>query len=80
MLGERVHIGPGAVIEDAEVGDDARIEAYTVIEGARIGARCRIGPFARLRPGTDLGEEAKVGNFRRNQERPFRQQASRPAT
>ena len=62
-LGERVHLGPGAVIQDAEIGDDVRIEAYTVIEGARIGARCRIGPFARLRPGTDLGEEAKVGNF-----------------
>ncbi len=62
-LGERVHLGPGAVIEDAEIGDDAHVEAYTVIEGARIGARCRIGPFARLRPGTELGEEAKVGNF-----------------
>ncbi|MCY4214105.1 MAG: bifunctional UDP-N-acetylglucosamine diphosphorylase/glucosamine-1-phosphate N-acetyltransferase GlmU [Gammaproteobacteria bacterium] len=62
-LGERVHLGPGVVIEDAEIGDDAHIEAYTIIEGARIGARCRIGPFARLRPGTSLGEAAKVGNF-----------------
>lgn len=62
-LGERVHLGPGVVVEDAEIGDDVRVEAYTVIEGARIGARCRIGPFARLRPGTALGEEAKVGNF-----------------
>ena len=62
-LGARVSLGPGVVIEDAEIGDDARIEAYTVIEGARIGARCCIGPFARLRPGTALGEAAKVGNF-----------------
>ena len=62
-LGARVHLGPGAVIEDAEIGDDVRIEAYTVIEGARIGARCRIGPFARLRPGTELAEQARVGNF-----------------
>ena len=62
-LGERVQLGPGAVIENAEIGDDVRIEAYTVIEGARIGARCRIGPFARLRPGTALGDGAKVGNF-----------------
>ncbi len=62
-LGKRVHLGPGAVIEDSEIGDDVRVEAYTVIEGTRIGARCRIGPFARLRPGTELGEEAKVGNF-----------------
>ena len=62
-LGERVHLGPGAVIEDADLGDDVRVEAYTLIEGARIGARCRLGPFARLRPGTELAEEVKVGNF-----------------
>ena len=62
-LGDRVHLGPGAVVEDADIGDDVRIEAYTVVEGARIGARCRLGPFARLRPGTELGQEAKVGNF-----------------
>ncbi len=62
-LGERVHLGPGAIVEDAEIGDDVRVEAYTVIEGARIGARCRLGPFARLRRGTHLDEEAKVGNF-----------------
>ena len=62
-LGDRVHLGPGAVVEDADIGNDVRIEAYSVVEGARIGARCRIGPFARLRPGTELGQEAKVGNF-----------------
>ena len=62
-LGDRVHLGPGVVLEDADIGDEVRVEAYTVVEGARIGARCRLGPFARLRPGTELGQEAKVGNF-----------------
>ena len=62
-LGDRVHLGPGVVVEDADLGDDVHVEAYTLIEGARIGARCRIGPFARLRPGTELEQEARVGNF-----------------
>ena len=62
-LGDRVHLGPGTVIEDSDLGDDVRVQAYTLIEGARIGARCRLGPFARLRPRTELAEEAKVGNF-----------------
>ena len=39
------------------------IRAFSHIEGAAIGAGCEIGPFARLRPGTVLGEKAKVGNF-----------------
>ena len=40
-----------------------RIEPHTVIEGARIAPRCVVGPFARIRPGTELGEGVKVGNF-----------------
>ena len=62
-LGDRVHLGPGTLIEDSDLGDDVQVGAYTLIEGARIGARCRLGPIARLRPGSELAEEAKVGNF-----------------
>ena len=62
-LGRRVSIGPGAIIRDSELGDDVRIEAHTLVDGARIGARAGVGPFARIRPGTDLGEEVKIGNF-----------------
>ena len=62
-LGEGVYIGPGAVIRDAELGDGVRIEPHTVIEGARVGAGSVLGPFARIRPGTELAENVRVGNF-----------------
>lgn len=62
-LGEGVHIGPNCVLRHCHVGDGTVVEANTVIEHARIGARCQIGPFARLRPDTELAERAKVGNF-----------------
>ena len=62
-LGRGVSIGPGAVIRDSELGDGVRIEPHTLVDGARIGARASVGPFARIRPGTDLGEDVKIGNF-----------------
>jgi bifunctional UDP-N-acetylglucosamine pyrophosphorylase/glucosamine-1-phosphate N-acetyltransferase len=51
------------VIRNAELGDGVRVEAYTVIDGASVAARCVLGPFARLRPGTTLAEEVRIGNF-----------------
>ena len=62
-LGDRVKLGPGAVIKDCEIGDDTEVLAHCVLDDARIGAKARIGPFARIRPGTDLGDESHVGNF-----------------
>jgi bifunctional UDP-N-acetylglucosamine pyrophosphorylase / glucosamine-1-phosphate N-acetyltransferase len=53
-----VFFGPGVT-----VADSATIRANCHIEGAVIGARVEVGPFARLRPGTVLGEKAKIGNF-----------------
>ncbi len=62
-LGNRVKLGPGAVVKDCEIGDDTEVLAHCVLDGARIGAKVRIGPFARIRPGADLGDESHVGNF-----------------
>jgi len=62
-LGSNVSIGPGCVIKDARIADGADIKAHSVIEGAVIGANAQIGPFARLRPGTELAADTKVGNF-----------------
>jgi bifunctional UDP-N-acetylglucosamine pyrophosphorylase / glucosamine-1-phosphate N-acetyltransferase len=56
-------VGPHCVLKNARVGADTRIEAYSHIDGATIGSRCRIGPYARLRPGTALEEDVHVGNF-----------------
>jgi bifunctional UDP-N-acetylglucosamine pyrophosphorylase/glucosamine-1-phosphate N-acetyltransferase len=53
-----VFFGPGATI-----ADNVKIRANCHIEGAIVGTGCEIGPFARLRPGTILGEKAKIGNF-----------------
>lgn len=62
-IGNRVHVGPGVVIRDCEIGDDTEVLAYSVLDGAQIGARVRIGPFARIRPETALADETHVGNF-----------------
>ena len=62
-LGDRVRIGPNTVIRDSEIGDDVQIMANTVVDNAIVGSGCRIGPFARLRPETELGEDVHVGNF-----------------
>lgn len=53
-----VFFGPGV-----KVADNVTIRANSHIEGATIGTGCEVGPFARLRPGTVLGEKAKIGNF-----------------
>ncbi|MBQ0747869.1 MAG: bifunctional UDP-N-acetylglucosamine diphosphorylase/glucosamine-1-phosphate N-acetyltransferase GlmU [Marinobacter sp.] len=62
-LGNNVSVGPGCVIRDAVIADGAQINAHSVIEGAVIGANAQIGPFARIRPGTELAANTKIGNF-----------------
>jgi len=62
-LGARVKVGPYCVIRDARLGSDSEVKAHCVIEDAVVGENCRIGPFARLRPGTALRAEVHIGNF-----------------
>ncbi|MFN3628465.1 MAG: bifunctional UDP-N-acetylglucosamine diphosphorylase/glucosamine-1-phosphate N-acetyltransferase GlmU [Casimicrobiaceae bacterium] len=63
VLGDGVAIGPHCVLTDCTIGAGTRVEAMSVIEGAVVGAQARIGPFARLRPGTRLADEVHIGNF-----------------
>jgi bifunctional UDP-N-acetylglucosamine pyrophosphorylase/glucosamine-1-phosphate N-acetyltransferase len=63
VLGSNVSIGPGCLIKDASIADGAEIKANSMIEGAVIGTNAQIGPFARIRPGTQLAANTKVGNF-----------------
>ncbi|MGH7270697.1 MAG: bifunctional UDP-N-acetylglucosamine diphosphorylase/glucosamine-1-phosphate N-acetyltransferase GlmU, partial [Polyangiaceae bacterium] len=56
-------VGPGCVLTDVFVGAGATVKPYSVATGARIGPRAHVGPFAHLRPGSELDEEAHVGNF-----------------
>ena len=62
-LGDDVHIGPGCVLKDCNLAAGTRVHAYSVLEGARSTGACDFGPFARVRPGTELAEGSKVGNF-----------------
>ncbi len=62
-LSDDVYIGPGCVLRDCDIGSGTQIAAHSVLEGVRVHADARIGPFARLRPGTELGTGARVGNF-----------------
>jgi len=62
-LGNRVSIGPNVVMRNVRAGDDVVILANCVIEDAVIGNAARIGPFARVRPETQLAEHTHVGNF-----------------
>ncbi|NIE69175.1 bifunctional UDP-N-acetylglucosamine diphosphorylase/glucosamine-1-phosphate N-acetyltransferase GlmU [Burkholderia sp. Ax-1719] len=62
-LGDNVRIGPNCVIRDAVIGAGTRVDAYTHIESAKVGANAVLGPYARLRPGAQLADEVHVGNF-----------------
>jgi bifunctional UDP-N-acetylglucosamine pyrophosphorylase/glucosamine-1-phosphate N-acetyltransferase len=62
-LGARVRIGPNCFITDADIGDDTELRANCHVVEARVGQRCDIGPFARLRPGAVLHNEVHIGNF-----------------
>lgn len=62
-LGDNVVIEPNCYLKNCTIAAGTRIKANTVIEDATVAEACDIGPFARLRPGTQLAAKAKVGNF-----------------
>ena len=62
-LGDRVRVGPGCVIRDADIGDDTQVLPHCVIEGAVIGPNCNIGPFSRFRPTSRVSSGVHIGNF-----------------
>jgi bifunctional UDP-N-acetylglucosamine pyrophosphorylase/glucosamine-1-phosphate N-acetyltransferase len=62
-LGDRVSVGANCVLRNVRIAADTRIEPFCHLEEADIGRACRIGPYARLRPGARLAEDVHVGNF-----------------
>ena len=62
-LGNRVRIGANTVLRNVQIEDDTVILENCVLEDTLIGPGSRIGPFARLRPGSKLARETRVGNF-----------------
>ncbi|MCT7654597.1 hypothetical protein MBH78_06920 [Oceanimonas sp. NS1] len=78
-LGNRVKIGAGAMLKNCVIGDDAEVKPYSIVENAELGCASSAGPFARLRPGAVLAEDAHVGNFV-EMKRPAWARAPRPDT
>lgn len=63
QLGSNVEIGANCVIINSRIGDNSVVKPNSILENAVVGADCEIGPFARLRPGTEMKDHAKIGNF-----------------
>jgi len=62
-LGDGVQVGANCVLRNVKVASGTRIDAFTLIDDARIGEANRLGPFSRIRPGTTLARDVHVGNF-----------------
>jgi len=62
-VGEGAEIGANCVLRNTVIGAATRIEPFSMIDDAVIGTRCRVGPYARIRPGTRLAQEVHIGNF-----------------
>ncbi len=62
-LGDRVRIGPNVVLRDVSIGADSVIHPNSVLEQSELGAGCIIGPYARVRPASKLGNNVHIGNF-----------------
>lgn len=63
ILGDGVEIGPNVYIKDSKIGNNTQIKAFSFIEDAEIGNNCSLGPYARIREGSEILDEAKIGNF-----------------
>ena len=62
-LGENVTIKSNVVLQDVSIGDNSIIESFSHLVSATVGSNCNIGPYARLREGSEIGDNAKIGNF-----------------
>ena len=63
VLGDGVQIGPNCVIKNARLGTNTTVHAFSHIDQSQADESVSIGPFARLRPGTVLGDQSHIGNF-----------------
>jgi len=63
VVGNKVSIGANCILTNCQLGDGAVVHANSIIEDAIVGDACSVGPFARLRPGTNLPRGVRIGNF-----------------
>jgi bifunctional UDP-N-acetylglucosamine pyrophosphorylase/glucosamine-1-phosphate N-acetyltransferase len=62
-LGDGVHIESNNLVRDSRIGAGTVLHSNCHLEGATTGKDCEIGPFARMRPGAELANNVKLGNF-----------------
>jgi bifunctional UDP-N-acetylglucosamine pyrophosphorylase/glucosamine-1-phosphate N-acetyltransferase len=62
-VGDHVAIGPHCLVRDTTIGAGSAIAAFSHLEEAEIGVRCRVGPYARIRPASALADEVHIGSF-----------------
>jgi bifunctional UDP-N-acetylglucosamine pyrophosphorylase / glucosamine-1-phosphate N-acetyltransferase len=62
-LEDGVKVGPYSILKNVRVDAGSMILPFSLIEAAEIGKNCRVGPYARIRPGTTLADDVHVGNF-----------------
>jgi bifunctional UDP-N-acetylglucosamine pyrophosphorylase/glucosamine-1-phosphate N-acetyltransferase len=62
-LGDGVRIGPNCVLRNVTLAEGTEVRAFSHLDEAEVGARCLLGPYARLRPGASLADEVHIGNF-----------------
>lgn len=62
-LADNVKVGAYSIIKNADIGNATLIHPFSHIEQTKIGTNCRIGPYARIRPGSTLHDEVHIGNF-----------------
>jgi bifunctional UDP-N-acetylglucosamine pyrophosphorylase/glucosamine-1-phosphate N-acetyltransferase len=63
VLADHVYVGAHCVLKDTIIGEGTTIKPFSHIDGAKIGQQVTVGPYARLRPGTQLDDNVHVGNF-----------------
>jgi len=63
VLADCVQVGAHCLLRDCRIGPGTVINAYSIVDGADVGAGCRVGPYGRLRPGARLGSQVQIGNF-----------------
>ncbi len=62
-IASNVHIGAHCVLKNTQIGAGSTVHEHSVLDGAILGEQVNVGPFARLRPGTQLGQGVRIGNF-----------------
>ena len=62
-LGNGVVVSANCIVRNSKIGALTRIEPFSFLDDATIGENCRIGPYARIRPGTTLAADVHIGNF-----------------